>query len=150
MKTDGTVLQRRVDFMYDTFTNILIYVIVILLEAASMLGASVLICKYTKIKEDTETRFYFVFNIVNAVLLALVAIFVAVCLIFKPSADASALGAVTALYGLPPLVIMQIIGLASILVKKNSEKSIDRMLSNAEAEIENLLKNSDKINKDKT
>lgn len=136
--------------MYDTFTNILIYVIVILLEAASMLGASAFICKYTKIKEDTETRFYFVFNIVNAVSLALVAIFVAVCLIFKPSADASALGAVTALYGLPPLVIMQIIGLASILVKKNSEKSIDRMLSNAEAEIENLLKNSDKINKDKT
>ena len=136
--------------MYDTLTNIIVYIVVILLEAASMLGASAFICKFTKIKEDTETRFYSVFCIVNAVLFLLVAIFVAVCLIFKPSEFAPALGAITALYGLPPLVIMLIIGLTSVRLKRNSEKNIDRMLDEIEERVQEMIKNSDKINKDKT
>lgn len=136
--------------MYDTSTNILVYIIVVLLEAVAMLGASALMCKYTRIKENTETRFYSVFCIVNTALILLVAIFVAICLIFKPSASAPALGAVTALYALPPLVIMLIIGLASVRLKKNSEQRYDRMLDEIEERIQEKLKNLDQTDIDKT
>lgn len=129
-------------------------IILVLIEAGVLLGASALVCKYTKIKAKSSTRFYSVFCIANAILIAMVVLSVVLCMICCPDMslddDLAWLPLLAIIYVLPSLVIMQVIGLVSIIVKKNNDKKIDRLLSEAEDKIENAIKNSDVINKDKT
>lgn len=129
---------------------ILVCIIIVLIEAALVLGISSLICKYTNVKSNSDTRFYSVFCIVDSVLLTIVVAFTAVCLFLPANFGTAVSGALSAFYILPPFAIMLIIGLVSKAVKKNSGEKIDRLLSEAEDKIENAIKNSDVINKDKT
>ena len=129
-------------------------IILVLIEAGVLLGASALVCKYTKIKAKSNTRFYSVFCIANAILIAMVVLSVVLCMIYCPDMslddDWAWLLLLAIFYVLPSLVIMQIISIVSVVVRKINDKKIDRLISEAEDKIENAIKNSDKINKDKT
>lgn len=137
-----------------TLTDYAFIIILVLIEAGILFGASTFICKYTKIKAKSSTRFYSVFCIANAVLIAMVVLSVVLCMIYCPHMslddDWAWLLLLAIFYVLPSLVIMQIISIVSVVVRKINDKKIDRLISEAEDKIENAIKNSDVINKDKT
>ncbi len=125
----------------------LICAIVVVIEAVVLMGISAFICK----NKSRNFDFSAVFCIVDLIFIVIASVF---CFLTINNAhndmDMAYYGGICSFFVVPPLIILLIIGAVSFGIRKYNKTKTERILKKAEDEIENLLKNSDMINKDKT